>query len=439
MTLNNEEVKEVKDKVNYGDVDLSFNRYLDVLGKAVSMSDDLLGGNVDEEGQVDTFTKANIEKLKQTAELRFIDAQANIDVKKIGYENWQKYNEKVFKALQDNEDNSSDELERLKLFQENLRDRIKRVSEMYDSVKNINQDLESLSEGKSNLAVSRLDWENELGKDLTEKLINRRYLQDRFGKASKTGNFKKHPRNTGSNNDHDGEALPETTSTSSTDKGNTDDSSRNDSITDIDREQTLTAFDDFSKGPAELKHIQSMLKSDISRLKEEVESYKEKWMNDAELFSKISSLLKDELKDREGTRYPSNDSKSQPANDEDEAESEDEDTNSGRFKRQTVGRAEEVGGEGEEALLADGDDDEEDEEDSSSTSESSYDEEIDNEEKQDIVEEEEDADENDDNFSKSRTPERVDNSNESNEKSDDLLEEGFPQPDADEKEQKQDN
>ena len=88
MTLNNEEVKEVKDKVNYGDVDLSFNRYLDVLGKAVSMSDDLLGGNVDEEGQVDTFTKANIEKLKQTAELRFIDAQANIDVKKIGYENW---------------------------------------------------------------------------------------------------------------------------------------------------------------------------------------------------------------------------------------------------------------------------------------------------------------------------------------------------------------
>lgn len=29
MTLNNEEVKEVKDKVNYGDVDLSFNRYLD--------------------------------------------------------------------------------------------------------------------------------------------------------------------------------------------------------------------------------------------------------------------------------------------------------------------------------------------------------------------------------------------------------------------------
>lgn len=139
MTLNNEEVKEVKDKVNYGDVDLSFNRYLDVLGKAVSMSDDLLGGNVDEEGQVDTFTKANIEKLKQTAELRFIDAQANIDVKKIGYENWQKYNEKVFKALQDNEDNSSDELERLKLFQENLRDRIKRVSEMYDSVKNINK------------------------------------------------------------------------------------------------------------------------------------------------------------------------------------------------------------------------------------------------------------------------------------------------------------
>lgn len=367
MSVNEEQVNQVKDKVKYGDIDSPFTRYLDVLGKVVNMSDDMLGGNINEDKLRDLFSETNLQNIENVAESRFMDAQTNIDVKKIGYENWQNYNEKTMDLLKDGKEDDGEALQNLQKFQANLQDRIQRVSDMYDSVKKVNKELASLSEGKSSLTVPRVGWEKELGKDLTQKLIDRRYLQDKF------------------NTDRNQERSRGIKSNSNSSKGNssTIDSQREAN----DTPEALTAYDDFSKGPAELKHIQNMLKEDIFRLKEEIESYKQKWMTDAELFSKISSSLKTELEKREnGVSFPT-----QQTNIEEEEPESEEEEDVERYKRKTRER--------EESLVPDtdsrsdddnslGEEEDEEDDDGSSGSVSSYERDIENDEETNLIENE---------------------------------------------------
>ncbi|KAL3233535.1 THO complex subunit MFT1 [Nakaseomyces bracarensis] len=376
MSASEDQVNQVKDKVKFSDVDSPFTRYLEVLGKVVSMSDDMLGGTLDEEKLKEVMDQGNIQKLENAAEARFMDAQTNIDVKKIGYENWQTYNEKTMNLLKDGNEIDGETLDNLQNFQANLQERIQRVSDMYDSVKKVNKELASLSEGKSSLTVPRKEWEEELGQELTQKLIDRRYLQDKHG-----GNERKHLKlNTNSTYEADRFNV-----SNSNEKGSGDSKRFYDSA----NGETLTAYDDFSKGPAELKHIQSMLKDDIFRLKEEVESYKQKWMTDAELFTKISSSLRVELDKREnGLTYPAQ----QNNNDEEEVDSEEEDEDVGRFKRKVR--------ESEDSLVPETDSrsdvdnslgEEEEDDDGSSGSVSSYERDIENEEEDNLIHEHNDV------------------------------------------------
>lgn len=239
-------MEQVRTKVFYSEVDLPYNGYMDILAKITKLSTQILKGRLQEyssELQFE-FDEGFIAELENNADQKFLELQSSLEVKKVAQENWdQSYGE----TGQFNEDKLQDILPQLKDLRSDLQSRTVRVREMYESVNKVNRELEILVEGRTSLTSSKVQWEKELGVNLTERLIKQGYLK-------KTGS---------------------------------------------QEEEKYRVFDNFTKGPDELKHTNKTIKSDIERFSEEVATYKTKWLKDADIFSKMTSALKEEMGKRD--------------------------------------------------------------------------------------------------------------------------------------------
>lgn len=179
-------------------------------------------------------------------------------------------------------ENLKDKLPDIKSIHSKLLLRIGKLQGLYDSVQVINREVEGLSEGRTSLVVTRAEWEKELGTDLVKFLIEKNYLK-------------------------------------LVDPGLKKDSS----------EERYRIYDDFSKGPKELESINASMKSDIENVRQEVSSYKEKWLRDAEIFGKITSIFKEELLKRDGLL-----NEAEGDNIDEDYESDEDEERKERFKRQ---------------------------------------------------------------------------------------------------------
>lgn len=239
-------MEQVRTKVFYSEVDLPYNGYMDILAKITKLSTQILKGRLQEyssELQFE-FDEGFIAELENNADQKFLELQSSLEVKKVAQENWdQSYGE----TGQFMEDKLQDILPQLKDLRSDLQSRTVRVREMYESVNKVNRELEILVEGRTSLTSSKVQWEKELGVNLTERLIKQGYLK-------KTGS---------------------------------------------QEEEKYRVFDNFTKGPDELKHTNKTIKSDIERFSEEVATYKTKWLKDADIFSKMTSALKEEMGKRD--------------------------------------------------------------------------------------------------------------------------------------------
>lgn len=250
MSLSATEIKQIKDKVLYSELDRPFHRYVEKVNDVTKLCHNILEGNlkpVDSQDGNSNQSELNsnvVQDLSDSAELRFIEAQASIDSKKIAFENWQQENDKV---KDDIEHNVEPVLSELGNIRDRLRSRITNLRTLYDNIKTINGEYEALSTGKTTLEVTREEWEKELGKDVTDKLIDLHYL-----KVSTKSRY-----------------TP-----------------------------TYHVYDDFSKGPKEVKRLNKSMKGDIAKLDQELGLYKQKWLKDADVFSKITGVLQDELAQR---------------------------------------------------------------------------------------------------------------------------------------------
>lgn len=246
MSLTPVQMEQVRTKVFYSEVDLPYNGYMDILAKITKLSTQILKGRLQEyssELQFE-FDEGFIAELENNADQKFLELQSSLEVKKVAQENWdQSYGE----TGQFMEDKLQDILPQLKDLRSDLQSRTVRVREMYESVNKVNRELEILVEGRTSLTSSKVQWEKELGVNLTERLIKQGYLK-------KTGS---------------------------------------------QEEEKYRVFDNFTKGPDELKHTNKTIKSDIERFSEEVATYKTKWLKDADIFSKMTSALKEEMGKRD--------------------------------------------------------------------------------------------------------------------------------------------
>lgn len=246
MSLTPVQMEQVRTKVFYSEVDLPYNGYMDILAKITKLSTQILKGRLqDYSSELKfEFDEGFIAELENNADQKFLELQSSLEVKKVAQENWdQSYGE----TGQFMEDKLQDILPQLKDLRSELQSRTVRVREMYESVNKVNRELEILVEGRTSLTSSKVQWEKELGVNLTERLIKQGYLK-------KTGS---------------------------------------------QEEEKYRVFDNFTKGPDELKHTNKTIKSDIERFSEEVATYKTKWLKDADIFSKMTSALKEEMGKRD--------------------------------------------------------------------------------------------------------------------------------------------
>ncbi|QID87091.1 mitochondrial targeting protein [Saccharomyces pastorianus] len=279
MPLSEKQIDEVKTKVYYSEVDTPFNKYLDILGNATKLTESIINGRLsNDESKAEALTKENISKLKESAQLRFLGLQSSIDTKKAADENWETCQQDTLAKLE----NLGAKLPELKSIHSRLLLRIGKLQGLHDSVKVINREVEGLSEGRTSLVVTRSEWEKELGGDLVKFLIKKNYLK-----------------------------LVD----SELEGGGT--------------EERYRVYDDFSKGPKELESINTSMKLDIDKVKQEVSSYKEKWLRDAEIFGKITSIFKEELLKRDGLP-----NEGAGENNDDDYESDEDEERKERFKRQ---------------------------------------------------------------------------------------------------------
>ena len=274
MSLNNVQIKQIKDKVLYSELDRPFNRYIDKVTEVNRLCHNILEGNIQSGKSEETETKDPefsakvVQDLATSIELRFIEVQTSIDSKKIAFENWQQENDKV---RDDMEHNVEPVLSELSGIRDRLRSRISNLRTLYDNVNTINGEYDALSGGKTTLEVTREEWEKELGAEVTDKLIQLHYLKR--GKSSARGDY-------------------------------------------------YHVYDDFSKGPKEVKRLNINMKTDITKLGQELDTYKQKWLKDADVFSKITNVLQDELTHRDMDR--SGDENMDENGDSDEEDEEQE-------------------------------------------------------------------------------------------------------------------
>ena len=279
MPLSQKQIDQVRTKVHYSEVDTPFNKYLDILGKVTKLTGSIINGTLsNDDSKIEKLTEQNISQLKESAHLRFLDLQSSIDTKKVADENWETCQQETLAKLE----NLKDKLPDIKSIHSKLLLRIGKLQGLYDSVQVINREVEGLSEGRTSLVVTRAEWEKELGTDLVKFLIEKNYLK-------------------------------------LVDPGLKKDSS----------EERYRIYDDFSKGPKELESINASMKSDIENVRQEVSSYKEKWLRDAEIFGKITSIFKEELLKRDGLL-----NEAEGDNIDEDYESDEDEERKERFKRQ---------------------------------------------------------------------------------------------------------
>lgn len=246
MSLTPLQMDQVRTKVSYSEVDLPYNGYMDILTKVTRLSGNILRGQLQKycEQQNIDFNGDYVQELETIADQKFLELQSSLDVKKVAQENWDQSNSETVRNM---EDKIQDVMPQLEEFKDNLQNRTTRVRELYDSVSKANNELEILLEGRTSLTAPKLQWEKELGTNLTEKLIGQNYLK-------KTGSSD---------------------------------------------EEKYRVYDNFTKGPNELRHTNEAIKIDIQRLSEELGAYKTKWLKDADIFSQMTSILRDEMSRRD--------------------------------------------------------------------------------------------------------------------------------------------
>lgn len=271
MSLTPLQMDQVRTKVSYSEVDLPYNGYMDILANVTKLSGNILRGQLQKytDEQKFEFNGDHVQELGNMADQKFLELQSSLDVKKVAQENWDQSNTETVRNM---DERIQDVMPQLEEVRDNLQGRLSRVRELYDSVSKVNNELEVLLEGRTSLAASRSQWEKELGNSLTEKLIERNYL-----------------RKTGSN------------------------------------EEKYRVYDNFTKGPNELRHTNKTIKTDIERLSEELGSYKVNWLKDADIFSQMTSVLKEEMGKRDLDIQQGEDDEEMDYEDEPEPEDEPED------------------------------------------------------------------------------------------------------------------
>ena len=245
-SLTSSQVRLVQKKVEYSEVDSSFNSYLDVLNKVTKLSNTLLHGELpetDTENADFQFSTKYVSELEQSLELRYLELQNSLETKKVAYENWEQSNESIIEEMAIHVET---ELPVLTESRNKLHQRTSRLRDLYSSVNMINRESELLSIGKTHLTATHSEWDTELGLELTSKLISIKYL-------------KVH------------------------------------GVENNDPEDKYRVYDNFSKGPKELKSVNKSMRTDIRKLSSELSSYKEKWVKDADIFTKLSNVLNEEF------------------------------------------------------------------------------------------------------------------------------------------------
>ncbi|CAI4047675.1 Mft1p SKDI_13G0770 [Saccharomyces kudriavzevii IFO 1802] len=279
MTLSEKQIDQVRTKVHYSEVDTPFNKYLDILGKVTKLTESIINGNLsNDDSKTEALTVQNVSQMKESIQLRFLDLQSSIDTRKAADENWETCQQETLVKL----GNLGSKLPIIKGIHSKLLLRIGKLQGLYDSVQVINREVEGLSEGRTSLVVTRSEWEKELGSDLVDFLIEKNYL-----KLVDSG-------------------LKKNTT-----------------------EERYRVYDDFSKGPKELESINISMKCDIEKVRQEVSSYKDKWLRDAEIFGKITSIFKEELLKRDGLP-----AEGEGENNDDDYVSDEDEERKERFKRQ---------------------------------------------------------------------------------------------------------
>ncbi|CCH61519.1 hypothetical protein TBLA_0E04670 [Henningerozyma blattae CBS 6284] len=250
MSLTNEQKEQANFKVQYYEADVVYNNYTDTLDKITRITHSLLTGKLIENGQLkeeDRFNAENLERLKESMELSYIDLQTSLENRKTRLENWEQSNKDKITQTTRLVHRALPELRSTRM---RLQKRITKLRNMYDSVSTLNQEITMLSRGRSTLIATRSDWEKHLGKELTEKLITENYLESLNNEVPNASEIK------------------------------------------------YRAYDSFTKGLKELKHTNTTMKEDLNRLDKELSSYKEKWLKDSEIFAKINEVLQDEINRR---------------------------------------------------------------------------------------------------------------------------------------------
>ncbi|QLG73102.1 hypothetical protein HG535_0E01860 [Zygotorulaspora mrakii] len=249
MSTNALQAEQVRTKVLYSEVDTPFNGYLDILSKVTKLSNQILKGQLQKyetESKVQ-FGETYINELEQTSDLKFLELQNSLEVKKVSEENWEQSGNDTLEKMKDQ---LKFKVPELKSSYEMLQDRISRIRVIYESVSKVNSEMEILMESNTSLTTSKNDWEEALGATLAEKLIKQRYLK-KVGKSI------------------EGE------------------------------EELYRVYDNFTKGPKEMKHVNKSIKADIDRLSQELRVNKDKWLKDAEIFTRMTSILREELAKRD--------------------------------------------------------------------------------------------------------------------------------------------
>ncbi|SCV02628.1 LAMI_0H01310g1_1 [Lachancea mirantina] len=195
--------------------------------------------------EAQSLSQDNVEKLKRSLSLKKVEAKLYADAE---YQKIRAEDEASNKNIERIKAAMKETLPRIKKLKEEFNQRNKVLRAYNSDIDMVNDRLKEMHKGKSRLTASREKWEQKLGTETVAKLIASKILVVRFGKANT---------------------------------------------------EELSVYSDFSQDTMELRKQNSMMKGDIQRLKEELDSYKSKWLHDVGLVDKIRDVLRDEIDRRQ--------------------------------------------------------------------------------------------------------------------------------------------
>lgn len=232
MVLSSEDVALVKAKVDYSDVDYPFNKCIQITETAAKLGESLLNGQIEDGQQF-----ADLNALRRSVKVRFLDMRNRLELKKSSITRWADANISSIAELEDRANTLIPDLESLLA---ELRKRVRALNSMYEAVREANRDTELLTSSRSTVALDKEQWEEKLGQDLVEKLIERGALRSSGSSA-------------------------------------------------------YSVTDNFSRDTSELQSQNENLKQNIRRLSAELLDYKNRWLKDTEVFARFADVLKEEL------------------------------------------------------------------------------------------------------------------------------------------------